>query len=421
MPLNAKDCQPPHAIVIGLDCMTGLQTARIMAGHKVPVIGIARNPKHPCCRTNVCEEIIFADTAGQELVGVLEAFGPRLKQKAVLVPCTDMSVLAISRHREKLTGWYHVVLPEPGVVEMLVDKIKFHAYAQEKGFPVPSTFFLRTRAEAEQAAKDLTFPCILKPPLKTPTWEKHTKAKAFKASSPDELLALYDRCSEWADVLMAQEWIEGSDASLYSCNCYFNAESRPLVTFVARKLRQWPPVMGTSCLGEECRNDYVLQETVRLFGGVGFSGLGYVEMKRDERSGKHFIIEPNVGRPTGRSAIAEAAGVELLYAMYCDTVGWPLPANLEQKYGGVKWIYFRRDLQSALHYWRRGDLTLREWWRSWRGRKSDALFSWTDPVPFFADLWKALAALFTRTRNGREEPNKRNVPGEKARATDRIS
>ena len=190
---------------------------------------------------------------------------------------------------------------------------------------------------------------------------------------------------------MAQEWIQGSDANLYSCNCYFDADSRPVVTFIARKLRQWPPETGTSCLGEECRNDYVLQETVRLFQSAGFRGLGYLELKLDERTGKHVIIEPNIGRPTGRSAIAEAGGVELLYAMYCSTVGWPLPANLRQKYAGVKWIHFRRDLQSALHYWRRGELTVRDWWRSWRGRKVDALFAWGDPAPFFADLKKALA------------------------------
>ena len=59
--------------------------------------------------------------------------------------------------------------------------------------------------------------------------------------------------------------------------------------------------------------------------------------------------------------------MELLYTMYCDVLGWPLPENREQKYEGVKWISLRRDVQSAFHYWRRGNLTLREWWRSWRG------------------------------------------------------
>jgi hypothetical protein len=155
-------------------------------------------------------------------------------------------------------------------------------------------------------------------------------------------------------------------------------------------------------LAEEYRNDVVLKETVRLFSGVHYRGLGYLEMKRDRRTGKHLIIEANIGRPTGRSAMAEAGGVELHYAMYRDAVGQPLSANLEQKYEGVKWIYLRQDLQSALYMWWAGELTLREWWQSWRGRKAYALFSWTDPVPFLADLKRVIGLLVSsRRRNQR--------------------
>ncbi len=400
---NLQDSTSPKAIVIGLDGMSGIQAARILAHHRVPVIALAKGPKHPYCRTNVCEEILFVDTESEECIRTLETLGPQLKHKAVLFPCTDMSVWLISRHRQRLEGAYHVVLSEPDVIEMLMDKVSFCTYAQEEGFSIPETFFLHCRADAEQGANKLAFPCILKPAMRTADWQRHTEDRVYKVSSPEEFLALYDRWAQWTDVLMAQEWIEGPDANLYSCNCYFNADSQPVVTFVARKLRQWPPVAGTSCLGEECRNDVVLQETIRLFRSVRYRGLGYLEMKRDEHTGKHFIIEANIGRPTGRSAIAEAGGVELLYAMYCDAIGRPLPANLEQKYDGVKWVYLRRDLQSALYYWRRGELTLREWWQSWRGRKAYVLFSWTDPAPFWADLQRAIGVLVKRNKHRRSK------------------
>lgn len=399
---SLQDTQQPYAIVIGLDCITGLQTARILTGRRIPVIGIASNPQHFCCRTKVCERILFTDTAGYDLIRTLETLGPTLQHKAVLFPCTDMSVLQLSRARQRLQAWYRLVLPEPNVVEMLMDKIGFYTYAQNKGLPIPGTRFLHTRADAQRAVEELSFPCILKPPMKTPTWQQNARVKVYKASSAAEFLALYDRCSDWADVLMAQEWIEGTDADLYSCNCYFTAASEPIVTFIARKLRQWPPETGTSSLGEECRNDVVLQESIRLFRSVGYYGLGYVEMKRDARTGKYYIIEPNIGRPTGRSAIAEAGGVDLLYTMYCDAIGWALPLNREQKYKGVKWVYLRHDLQSALYYWRRGDLTLIEWWRSWRGPKAYAVFSWTDPAPFWGDLFKAVGLL--RSKRKTREP-----------------
>jgi predicted ATP-grasp superfamily ATP-dependent carboligase len=108
----------------------------------------------------------------------------------------------------------------------------------------------------------------------------------------------------------------------------------------------------------------VLTQTLELFTNVRLRGLGYLEMKWDAHSGQYRIIEPNIGRPTGRSAIAEAGGVPLIYSMYCDLAGLPLPARREQTYRGAKWIYFKKDLASSWHYWRRGELTVRQWARS---------------------------------------------------------
>lgn len=385
----------PAAVVIGLDCMTGLQSARILARRGVPVLALAADERHPCARTRVCRRIVRAPLAGEGLLAALEGLGPEASDggRAVLYPCTDAAVLTLSRARDRLSPWYHVVLPAPDVVETLLDKVRFQAFAEASGLPVPRTFLLRDRAQAEAAARELRYPCILKPPQKTATWQAHTRAKVYKVAGAEDLLALYDRCRDWSDTLMVQEWIDGTDADLYSYNGYFSAAGEPLAGFVARKLRQWPPQTGTSCLGEECRNDVVLETALALFRAAGFRGLGYVELKRDPRSGEHVVIEPNIGRPTGRSAIAEAGGVALLYTMYCDVTGSPLPADRVQRYTGVKWIHLRRDFQSALHYWRRGELSLPDWWRSWRGRKAHALYDARDPVPFFADLWHAAGAM----------------------------
>ena len=166
------------------------------------------------------------------------------------------------------------------------------------------------------------------------------------------------------------------------------------MTFVARKLRQWPPYMGSSCLGQECRNDAVLKQTLELFRHLKWRGLAYLEMKQDQRTGKHYIIEPNVGRPTGRSAIAEAGGVELLSTMYCDLLGLPLPAARVQRYGRTKWMYLRNDLRSAFWHWRRGELSIGDILRSWRGVKIDAVFSFADPRPFFSEVLNAVSHVF---------------------------
>lgn len=386
----------PAAVVIGLDSITALQTARILAGRGVPVVGIAADPHHPSCWTRACAQRVFAATSGEGLVETLWRLADGFADPPVLFPCTDLSVLTLSQHRELLGSRYRSVLPPQGVIETLLDKARFAEHAGAAGLPIPATFVLRGRADAVAASRQLRFPCVLKPGVKGLRWLRHTTAKLFRVGDAQELLQVYDTCAPWTEALVAQEWIEGGITSHVTCNAYFDAASVPVATFVTQKLRHWPLEGGIGCFSQECRNDEVVRETVRLFQGVAYHGLAYLEMKRDDRTGRHLIVEPNVGRPTGRSAAADLSGVELLYTQYCDALGWPLPPRREQQYGGAKWIYLRQDCQAAFGYWRRGMLRPLDWLRSLRGCRRDAVFAWRDPVPFLADLVRTLGKTIRR-------------------------
>jgi D-aspartate ligase len=376
----------PAAVVIGLDSITGLQTARTLARHRIRVVGVARNSAHPSCRTNACTRIVFTETAGDELAERLLKLGSSFEEPPVLFPCTDLSVLSISQHRDELASAYRSVLPARGVIERLLDKAQFQAYATDAGLPVAQTRVLHDRLDALAAAETLRFPCVLKPAVKTSRWHSHTSAKVFRVVTPAELLHRYDGCCGWTDLLIAQEWIDGPDTRHVTCNAYFASGSRPHLTFVSQKLRQWPLEGGVGCLSQECRNDEVANQTIRVFQGVQHRGLAYLEMKQDTRSDRYLIIEPNVGRPTGRSGAADAAGIELLYTQYCDALDRPLPTPRAQRYGNAKWIYLRQDVQSAVEHIRRRTLTPVGYLRSLRGLRRDAIFSWRDPAPFLADL-----------------------------------
>lgn len=383
----------PQAFVIDAGSIAGLQSARTLARHGVPVIGIGR-PNHPYCRTRACQKVIHSPIAGGQFIELLETMGPKLDQPAIILPTQDLVVLHLSRHRERIAPWFRLALPSHELVETLLDKVRFYRFALERGFPIPPTRFVNSREDLLAAMDALRFPAVLKPAIRTERWRQLSAEKVYKVESRQALLDRYEQVRDWSDELIVQEWIEGGEENLYSCNAYFDAASRPVVTFVARKLRQWPPYSGSSCLGEECRNDEVLRETIRLFQSVGFHGLAYLEMKRDARTGRHYILEPNIGRATGRSGIAEGGGVELHYAMYADLAGLPLPAQLEQRYTGVKWICLRRDFQAALRKWLRGEIRLRDWRASWRAPRVWADFSWSDPAPFIYDVLAVVAALF---------------------------
>lgn len=384
-PTTCATTAPAPAVVVGLDNITGLQTARILRARGVPVIGVVADRGHFGAHTNACVEVLVSDVSDEALVSCLHELGDRLGRTAVLLPCTDQAVTVLSRNREQLPEWFRLPLGRHDVLDMLMDKVSFARYATGAGLPIPRTEVLTSRADVEATAARLPYPSVVKPPAKSVQWDQHVGVKGIRVVDPTQLLEVYDRVAAWAPQLLVQEWVEGGERELVSCNCYFDEQSNARATFVARKLRQWPPGIGTSASGEECRDDEVLTRTVQLFRGVGFHGLAYLELKRDVRSGRLLIIEPNVGRPTGRSAIAEAGGVELVYAAYCDALGLRLP-EARQRYVGTKWLDLRRDLQAAVVGRCRGELTFRQWLRSVRGPKAHAIWSARDPMPFAVDL-----------------------------------
>ena len=90
------------AVVIGLDTITGLQTARILAARGVPVIGLTNDLGHYACRTRACVRVLQADLRSDDVVDVLARLGPGPADRAALFPCTDLAGRQISRHRDRL-------------------------------------------------------------------------------------------------------------------------------------------------------------------------------------------------------------------------------------------------------------------------------------------------------------------------------
>lgn len=377
--------RPNPAVVIGLDTMQGLQTARLLAERGIEVHGVVTDGRHGFGRSQSCTSVSVAPTA-TVIPETLAALAGRLDAPAVLYPCQDSAVRVVSEHREELRDDFIVVLPGHDIVETLMEKSSFHHHAKANDLPVPRSEILLDRSDAERAALLLDFPCALKPTFRSPVWSRNTDTKAFEVSTPEELLDTYDVVAGWVDSMVVQEWVVGPESNLFSVNAYFDAAGTPLATFVARKIRQWPVATGQSSLGVECRDDEVLDVALQTFASVPFRGLAYLEVKRDSRTGALAIIEPNIGRPTGRSAIAEAGGVEILDTMYCDAVGLSLPDSRTQQYGNAKWIHLRRDLMASAVLWRRGALSFSGWRDSVRGPKYYAIWDRSDLGPFFGDL-----------------------------------
>jgi D-aspartate ligase len=387
------------AVVLGLG-QNGLATVRALARNGVPVIGVDGNLRQPTARTRLCRTVACKDFRGEGLLDCLLDLGRTLPEKGVLFPSGDISLELVSEKREALAEYFSFALPDKEVMRLAMNKKPFYRFCQEKGFLVPRTYWPQSEAEVEKICSEISFPCIIKPCQPDAAWRKRfPDTKVFELPSAKQLMSHYRSLSAGYPELIVQEAIPGPDSFLPFSLTYFDGE-KSLGMFTGRKLRQWPPFYGTSCMAESHWNSHVAEETLRLLRAISYRGYGSVEFKWDPRDERFKIIEltPRSWFPHGLST---ACGMNLTYVAYRHICG--LPVEVEQKFvEGVKWIHEERDIQSALRMWRQGKLGLGEWLTSYRGRRAYALAAWDDRGPIIAAairlLKQPLSSLRARLR-----------------------
>jgi predicted ATP-grasp superfamily ATP-dependent carboligase len=373
------------AIVLGLG-QNGLATVRALARQGIPVIGVDANLKQPTAHTRLCRKVVCADFRGEGLLQCLLDLGRTLPAKGVLFPSGDISLSLVSERREVLRQYFEFILPDREVMRLVLNKKSFYQFARQHGFLIPNTYFPRDEHEVAELSHELRYPCILKPFQPDAAWRRaFPDAKVFEVFSAPELLQHYHTLSRLHPEFLLQEVIPGPDSALAFSLTVFDGQ-RALGMFTGRKLRQFPPFYGTSCLAESRWDPWVADETLRLLKALGYQGYGSVEFKWDPRDECFRIIEltPRTWFPHGLST---ASGVNLPYLLYCYILGLPI-AEAQGFVEGLKWIHEERDILSALRMWRQGRLGLSDWLLSYRGRRTYALAAWDDPGPLVAALFR---------------------------------
>ena len=205
-------------------------------------------------------------------------------------------------------------------MEKLLDKVRFQALAEQKGFAIPRAVRL-TKSGGMELIAGLRFPCVLKPTTKHAEYAKRF-AKAYRVTAISEVERLWSSMREIVDEVIVQEWIEGGDSDVYFCLQYRGPDREPF-SFVGRKICQWPPLVGgtASCVPAPEAADELTTLTNRFFASVGFVGIGSMEYKRDRRDGKFYMVEPTVGRTDYQEEVASINGVNIPLAAYLGELG----------------------------------------------------------------------------------------------------
>jgi D-aspartate ligase len=366
------------AVVIGGDYQ-GLGIARSLGRRGIPVcviddeISIARVSRFvgdairvPSLRTE------------QALLDALALARGRLGLSGwVLYPTREENVVGIAANRDELQQEFRVPTPGLTSIQHAWDKREVYSLAERLSIPVPRTWF--PRSEEDLAAIEVDDPVVLKPAIKEHFFYA-THAKAWRANTAEELLAAFRRATEImpASEVIVQEMIPGGGEQQYAY-CAFFREGHPVASMTVQRWRQHPSDFGrASTYVETISLPEIAAPSCRFLTEIGYYGLAELEYKRDPRDGVCKLLDVNA-RTWGYHSLGGAAGVDFPYLLFRDQVGAPVEEAHARP--GVRWIRLNTDVPNALRDVRTGRLRLGEYLRSFRGVRTEAVFSFSDPLP----------------------------------------
>jgi D-aspartate ligase len=380
-----------RALILGLG-VHGLAVARSLGRRGVRVEVADPDTRQPHRYSRYCRR--FHEVPSLEdgrLVDFLIRFSRERRERTALFVTADKTVPVISSHRNLLAQHFDFILPPDGVILGLMDKTRLPEFLEKCHALYPRTIWIRKPEDLAAVGDTVGLPCVVKPAL---------RAFGFKAAiarSATELAEVYATASRHTDKIIAQQWIPGGDSEVYFCFVYIGRDSAPKGVFVGRKLRQYPNGTGVASEAEGCENEFVREETLRLFHLAGYRGFGSTEFRRDPASGRYYLIEFTVGRTDYDVDLAVANGVDLPFLGYRDMIGLVSDDNLPCQQNGRRWVEGSRNVQAILQELaaaRIGRLgTVAALAKSMSPRNVFTLFDFGDPEPFLVHaMSRALAA-----------------------------
>jgi predicted ATP-grasp superfamily ATP-dependent carboligase len=324
----------------------------------------------------------------EEIVDQLVAAGRRLGERPILLCGSDQWALLVAAHASRLAGVFDFPHVPVELVRGLTSKVGLHDLARSHGLPTPLVRCPGSVEEALAAAREMTFPVVLKNTRSRPGQE------LALASDPRELVERFLAMGGPGEVVL-QEHIPGGDEDVWMYNGYFDRSSRCLASFTGRKIRQVPPGLGLCTAGVCVENPEVARLMEAFLGAVGYRGVVDVDFRRDPRDGRYKVLDVNPRLGGVVRLFVDPGGLDVARAMYLDLTGRTVPRPRPNE--GRKWFVEAGEVIALRRYRRERGLTVTGWLRSLRGVREMATFSASDPLPFLV----AMRVLASDTLGGR--------------------
>jgi D-aspartate ligase len=380
----------PGALIVG-GAHVSIAIARSLGRQGIPVWLLANHPIPTYSRYVTCSFPWPGAEHADGLSSIINLARWHGLQGWVLIATGDQDMRLIAHKHELLSKYFRVATPDWDTIQWVYDKRLTYQRAASIGIDFPASFESRSLREIERL--DCRFPVILKPAFRAGD-DEFTLAKAWKAETREQMLALYKRATALvgSDAIIVQEWIPGSGEAQFSYAALCE-RGEPIASLVARRTRQHPIDFGRSSTFVETIEQREVEELARRFlKSIVYTGVVEVEFKHDRRGGCYKLLDVN-GRFWTWNGLGELAGVDFPHLAWQQALGERV-APMRAK-AGVAWMHGSRDILAAYQEIARGTLTVGGYLRSFRQPLAFVSATLDDPMPALVELpvaaWNRLA------------------------------
>jgi D-aspartate ligase len=402
---SAATRERPKAIVL-CSQLTGLATVRALARQGVDVLAFVFDPKDPLLFSRYPSQVVVVPCAASEsdLTELVCRHASSMREKPVLLVTSDARALWLSRNADTLGETCRLWSTPYDTVNAIVRKECMYALAERVGVPVvPWTHcddLPRVAAWAAQHAG----PYLVKPSYGAERSAAAMLQKNRYCKDPTSLLAFLG--SGQSSAFLVQRLLAGGDGEIFDTYglCDRDGQVRSISTH--RRLRQFPPNLGTTTFGEIPANagdggdELMIAQTLALFANVRYHGIFGIEWLRERQTGRFYLIDFNA-RPFTSIGHLRDCGVNLPWLGYRDLIGddlshEPLRPVLKHRY----WIELHRDCRSRYDSWDplHPRMTPPDFPPLWRV-SSFAYWDWRDPGPVAKKLMEMMSSAVRFARS----------------------
>jgi D-aspartate ligase len=371
------------AVVLQASGPNALGIVRSLGRAGIPVVACDHDPRALGLLSRYARPALTADPLAEpgRFVADLLALGERLGGRAVLYATHDEALSALGPREAEVDRAFRRPWSPWAEMAATMDKSHQHAVARGIGFPTPATVERATEGDLATIAGELRFPLVLKP-RNAPEFRRRFRRQLLRAADEEGLRRAFADAAPYDPQI--SEVIPGDDSALWTLGSYRDGDGRPLASFTGRKLRQWPPDFGTGRSAEAHWDPDLAARCHALLDALRFHGISQVEVKRDARDGRDYLIEVNP-RSWLWIGLATFCGVNLPAVCHADAIGRPrtLPPGHPSN---RRWALLPKHVAASAREIAQGRWSAAAFARSLRPPLTDGVLDPRDPRPGVAQL-----------------------------------